>query len=230
MTELRQTETEQAALRRVATLVAEGSAPEAVFGAVAASARTRSTAATSAIARFEADGSATLLGGHRARRRLGERFPLHPEYVLAAVRNTGQPARFDTDDPAAATMPEPVRAEGIRSGLAAPIVVDGDLWGAITVASLHRPFLSDTARRLTDFTDLIATAIANAESREAVARLAEEQAALRRVATLVAEGAPSSALGACCAHGSTATTCCPADLKSTTTARLRARSPRQGSI
>ena len=46
-----------------------------------------------------------------------------------------------------------------------------------------------TESRLADFTELVATAIANADAREQVTRLAEEQAALRRVATLVAEGA-----------------------------------------
>jgi GAF domain-containing protein len=184
---MRQSETEQAALRRIATLVAQGARPEAVFRAVADEVAALLDCDRSAIARFETGGAATIMGGHSARRKLGERFPVVPGYVLAAVHETGQPARFDTDNPAAANMPEPVRIEGIRSGLAAPIVVDGELWGAMTVASLHRPFPPDTEQRLADFTDLIATAIANAESRQALARLADEQAALRRVATLVAQ-------------------------------------------
>jgi GAF domain-containing protein len=194
VTELRQTEMEQAALRRVAMLVAEGTGPEAVFRAVAEEVVALLDCDTSAIARFDADGAATLMGGHRARRRLGEHFQLDADYVVASVRETGQPARFDTDDPAAADAPEAVRAEGIRSGLAAPIVVDRELWGAITVASFERPFPSDTARRLTDFTDLIATAIANTQAREQLAGLADEQAALRRVATLVAQGVPPAEL------------------------------------
>ena len=53
----------------------------------------------------------------------------------------------------------------------------------------QEPFPYDTEARLTDFTELVATAIANAESRAAVTRLADEQSALRRVATLVAQGA-----------------------------------------
>jgi signal transduction histidine kinase len=48
--------------------------------------------------------------------------------------------------------------------------------------------------RLTEFTELIATAISNAQSREALTRLAAEQAALRRVATLAAEGVPPAEL------------------------------------
>jgi GAF domain-containing protein len=181
---------EQAALRRVATLVARGTEPEAVFRAVADEVAALLDCDTSAIARFEADGTATMMGGHRARRKLGERFRLDADYVVASAHETGQPARFDTDDPAAPSMPGAVRAEGIRSGLAAPIVVDGELWGAITVASLDRHFPSDTARRLADFTDLIATAIANTQGQNQFAALADEQAALRRVATLVAQDVP----------------------------------------
>src|SRR5580765_166815 len=193
---MRQSEMEHAALRRIATLVAQGAGPEAVFRAVADEVAALLDCDRSAIARFESGGTATMMGGHSARRRLGERFPIVPGYVLAAVHETGQPARFDTDNPSAANMPEPVRIEGIRSGLAAPILVDGELWGAMTVASLHGPFPPDTERRLADFTELIASAIANAESREAVLRtrhaleqVAAEQAALRRVATLVAQDA-----------------------------------------
>jgi GAF domain-containing protein len=194
VTELRETEMEQAALRRIATLVAQGTGPEAVFGAVADEVVALLDCDTSAIVRFEADGTATLIGGRRPSRRLGERFRLDAEYVVASVRETGQAARFDTDDPSAAEMPEVVRAEGIRSGLAAPIVVDGELWGSITVASFDRPFPSDTAGRLADFTDLIASAIANTQAHEQLAGLADEQAALRRVATLVAQGVPPAEL------------------------------------
>ena len=180
---------EQAALRRVATLVARGSEPEPVFRAVADEAGALLGCDTAAIVRYEADGAATVMGAHQARRTRGTRFEPDPDYVVAAVRDTGKAARFDTDDPSAASMSEPVRAEGIRSGLASPIVVDGELWGTITVASLHGPLPARTERRLADFTELVATAISNTQAREDLHRLAEEQAALRRVATLVAREA-----------------------------------------
>ena len=185
---------EQAALRRVATLVARGTRPEAVFRAVAHEVAALLRCDTSAIVRLEADGAATMMGGHRARRNLGERFLPDDAYVIAAVRETGHAARFETDDPAGAGMPEPVRSEGIRCGLATPIVVDGELWGAITVASLDRPFPPGTERRLADFTGLIAAAIANTQARERVTALADEHAALRRVATLVAQGTSADEL------------------------------------
>jgi GAF domain-containing protein len=86
-------------------------------------------------------------------------------------------------------MPQVVRTLGIRSGLASPIVVDGKLWGAITLASLGRSLPPGTERQLAGFTELIATALANAQARDTLSRLADEQAGLRRVATLVAQGA-----------------------------------------
>ena len=74
-----------------------------------------------------------------------------------------------------------------------PIVVEGRLWGAMIAASTHDERLpADTESRIGQFTELMATAIANAEARAEVARLADEQAALRRVATLVAQGAPAA--------------------------------------
>ena len=165
ITERKQLEEEQAALRHVATLVARGTGPEPLFRAVADEVGTLIGCDTAAIVRFEADGWATVMGGHLARRPPGDRFEPDAGYVVASVRSTGHAARFDTDDPAAPGMPDAVRAEGIRSGIAAPIVVDGELWGTITVASLHGSLPASTERRLADFTDLVGTAIANAESR-----------------------------------------------------------------
>jgi GAF domain-containing protein len=51
------------------------------------------------------------------------------------------------------------------------------------------PWAENAETCLAAFTELVATAIANAKSREVLAELADEQAALRRVATLVARGA-----------------------------------------
>jgi PAS domain S-box-containing protein len=180
---------EQAALRRVATLVARGTGPESVFRAVADEVGTIMGCDTAAIVRFEADGWATVMGAHQSRRRPGARFEPEPGHIVASVRSTGHATRFDTDDPAAAEMPDVVRAAGIRSGVAAPIVVDGELWGTITVASLHGSLPVSTERRLADFTELVATAISNTQAREELRQLADTQGALRRVATLVAREA-----------------------------------------
>jgi signal transduction histidine kinase len=58
----------------------------------------------------------------------------------------------------------------------------------IAVTDEVEPLPADTESRLGQFTELVATAIANAEARGQVSQLVEEQAALRRVATLVARG------------------------------------------
>src|ERR1700690_2856992 len=79
------------------------------------------------------------------------------------------------------------REIGIRSGVGTPIIVEGRIWGTMGAGSTLDDLLpADAEARLVSFTELVATAIANADSRAALARLAEEQAALRRVATLVA--------------------------------------------
>ena len=52
------------------------------------------------------------------------------------------------------------------------------------------PLPDRVEERLAEITELVATAIASSANREQLARLADEQAALRRVATLVARGAP----------------------------------------
>jgi GAF domain-containing protein len=185
---------EQAALRRVATVVARGVGPEGVFRAVADEVGAIFAADVAAIVRFEEDRTVTVLGDVGGPHESGKRVSLDEGYVVHRVRETGRSARFDTDDPSAADMPSLVRALGIRSSVASPIVVEGELWGAITAASLEGALPSSAERRLTEFTELVATAVANTQAREQIAALAEEQAALRRVATLVAESAPAGDL------------------------------------
>jgi signal transduction histidine kinase len=177
---------EQEALRRVATLVARGVPPEQVFGAVAAEVSVLFGADVAAIVRFEGDATVTVLGDVGGPHEAGARITLDPGYVVDTVRATGHSARFDTDDPPAAHRESLVRRLGVRSAVASPIVVEGELWGAITAASRHGPMWPAAERRLTQFTELVATAVANAQAREELTGLAEEQAALRYVAELVA--------------------------------------------
>ena len=83
----------------------------------------------------------------------------------------------------------------LRSTVGAPIVVEGRLWGALMAATRgEEPLPQDAETRIAAFTELVATAVSNAESRSALGLLADEQAALRRVATLVAQGVPSTQL------------------------------------
>src|SRR4051794_28726732 len=103
------------------------------------------------------------------------------------VRRTRRSARIDPDW---STTSAPTAAIGRRLGsvsvVSSPIFVEGGLWGTITVSAATR-LPADTELRLQQFTEIVATAIADAQSRTTLRRLADEQAALRRVATLVAE-------------------------------------------
>jgi signal transduction histidine kinase len=184
---------EQAAQRRVATLVAQGAAPAAVFAAVSAEVARLVPADGAALTRFEDDGTVTVLGGWTRSGGyvyVGTRYALEGT-VSGLVFEARRPSRIDNyaGEPGAAAAAG--LEMGWRSSVGAPITVEGRLWGVLAVASTSdRPLPPDTERRLVEFTELVATAVANAESREELTRLAEEQAALRRVATLVAQGAP----------------------------------------
>ncbi|HLX49425.1 MAG TPA: GAF domain-containing sensor histidine kinase [Streptosporangiaceae bacterium] len=195
--ELRELADTQAALRRLATLVARGEPPEAVFAAATREVLRYFGGGTARMIRYEPDGTATLLaneGTMGAHMRSGERWEGYPPAgVTATVRRTGQAARVDDyqDIPGG----ERYLREELRSAVGVPIHVNGQLWGMIAVGSGQEPMPPDTERRMTQFTDLVATAVANAQnrdlleaSREELAHLLAEQAALRRVATLVARG------------------------------------------
>jgi GAF domain-containing protein len=195
---------EQAALRRVATLVARGTPPERMFAAVTEEVGRLLGTHLAGMARYESDDTVTVLATWAAEDEPGGAHPLVPGPwpldggdVASMIWKTGHPVRIDDYDGVPGRIAAFVRDElGISASVASPIVVEGRLWGALFVHSkqTHQPFPRDVESRLTAFTELVATAIANAESRADLARLAEEQAALRRVATLVAHGAPPDEL------------------------------------
>src|SRR4051794_1289339 len=184
---------EQAALRRVATLVAREASPVELLAAVADEVARVVDVAAVGMLRFEHDGTAALVAQSDTPwdpPPLGTRFALEGENVVTAVFRTREAARLD--DWAKATGPVAAMAGvlGIRPSVATPIVVEGRLWGTlIAVTSQSEPLPRETDSRIGKFTELVATAIANAGARDELSMLVEEQAALRRVATLVAEGA-----------------------------------------
>jgi len=193
---------EQAALRRVATLVARGEPPEAVFTAVLEEVGRLLPVDLANMCRYEPGRTETFVatwGTAGERFPVGSRWPLEGRNLSTLVFDTGRPARFDRyDDSSSGPLGAAGRGAGIRSAVGAPILVQGDLWGVIFAGSTReQPLPAGTETRLASFTELVATAIANADSRAALARLAEEQAALRRVATMVARGAaPEEVFGA----------------------------------
>ena len=188
---------EHAALRRVATLVAAGAPPAEVFDSVTAEVAALIPADGSALTRYEADGTFTPLSGWAiggGRKYVGSRYE-RDGTVSGLIFETGRPGRVDNYADAHGEAAEVARELSWRSSVGAPITVEGRLWGALVVVSKsEQPLPPGTERRLAEFTELVATAIANSEARERLAQLAEEQAALRRVATLVAEGATPHAV------------------------------------
>ena len=184
---------EQAALRRVATLVAREASPVELLASVAEEVARVVDVEAIGMLRFEPDGTATLVAQSDTPwdpPPLGTRLMLEGENVVTAVLRTKEAARLDDWAKATGPVAEMAHVLGIRSSVATPIVVEGRLWGTlIAVTSQSEPLPRETDARIGEFTELVATAIANAGARDELSGLVEEQAALRRVATLVAEGA-----------------------------------------
>ena len=185
---------EQVALRRVATLVARDAPSAEVFEAVATEVGRLLETDITVVGRYDGDGAATAIGSWSASGEgvpVGTRSAIGGHNVLTIVAETGKPARVEGYEDASGEAAEIARRYGWRSSIAAPIVVEGRVWGVMLVATRRsEPFPAGDEERLAAFTDLVATAVGNTEARHALERVAAEQAALRRVATLVARGAP----------------------------------------
>ena len=163
--EYRQLVAEQAAARRVGTLVARGVEPSEVGGAVAEELRRCLGAFTAGLWRFETSGEITLVAAaaHPAalvKWPLGTRTPIEGNTLATVVQRTGLPARIDSYDNIAGAVAARVRAVGIHAAVGVPIIVDGSVWGLAAVGSTEpRPMPADTEMRISRFAELIATAL-----------------------------------------------------------------------
>lgn len=191
---LRELLAEQAALRRVATLVAEGAVPEALLAAIAAEASRIIGVDAIALLRYDARARTmtqiAVTYGPRAAMPQGTPWPLDHTPLGSRIVETGQPARIDDWS----RFPGPIAArhlaEGFGQAIGAPILIDGLIWGYLgAYAEASEVLPAGCEARLAEFTQLMATAIANVQARNELRDLAESQGALRRVATLVAQGA-----------------------------------------
>jgi signal transduction histidine kinase len=154
-------------LRRVATLVARGVPPKELFAAVVEETGRLFSVEYVAMGRYEPDGTLTIVAGSGL---AGDSFPVGSQWALGGknlatlVLETGRPARLslaDVSGPIGA-----VRPEGIGSGVGAPVIVEGRLWGLLIAGGTpEQPLPADIEARLANFTELMATAIANAQSR-----------------------------------------------------------------
>jgi signal transduction histidine kinase len=159
--------TEQAALHRIATLVARGTPPGELFTAVAGEVASLLVADSAIVGHVEPDGLVTILA-QRGRGAgvivVGERREVRPHTAVAMVAASSEPARTDDDEHASPETRTLMRQDGVRSDVATPIVVDGRLRGVIEASSSRARFPTDSVSRMLNFTELVATAIANAES------------------------------------------------------------------
>jgi signal transduction histidine kinase len=186
---------EQAALRRVATLVARQPSPPEVFEAVTEEVGKLLRLDAAQMYRYESGRLTTVAGWGLP----GPPIPIGAELVLdgdsvsARALATRKPSRIDDYSVPRGATADYVRSVGIRGAVGTPIIVDGEVWGLLTASTLRgTPLPPEAELRLAKFSELAATAISNAEGRAEIARLAEEQAALRRIATLVARGVQPS--------------------------------------
>jgi signal transduction histidine kinase/uncharacterized protein YoaH (UPF0181 family) len=189
---------EQSALRRVATLVAQGASSTEVFAAVAQEVVQVLHLSNAAICRFDEDGSTMTVvavwGDRPESVQTGSRWTLDGPSMSAEVLRTGRPARVEDYRNLPGSLASEARQGGFISVAGAPIIVEGRVWGIISTSSPLQPLPDHLEDRIAEFTELVATAIANSQAQEDLRLLADEQAALRRVATLVARGVPAAQL------------------------------------
>jgi len=164
---------QQSALRRVATLVAQSAPPDEVFTAVLRELADHLPAELAFLGRYEADETLTGVAGwirDRGPADLAERVPLDGDSVSARVRRTGATARIDSYGEASGSAAEAARALGVVSSVGTPVVVGGQLWGLVVASARgHRSLPEDAETWMTAFTELVGTAIANADARAELA-------------------------------------------------------------
>jgi diguanylate cyclase (GGDEF)-like protein/PAS domain S-box-containing protein len=164
---------EHGALARVARAVATGAAPDAVYALVARESARLLRGDVGAVIRFEGDGQACALATHEEPGHTtvpaGTRYELDGRSAAAVVATTGRAVRLDGYDAGDRGLSGVLARNGHSSGVAAPIHVDGRLWGALAMAtsrpSLLRP---DAPERLSRFGELVGVAVGNASEREAL--------------------------------------------------------------
>jgi signal transduction histidine kinase len=165
---------EQAALRRVATLVARGVSPAEIFSAVSNEVGRLLDSSQAYVGRFEPDGSAMVVVGVSDGTRVvstGSRWELEDYMASTRVYRTGRHARVERGDyeHVSAPMADVLRQIGAVSAVGAPIVVEGQLWGFVTVTDASKRLPVNAEKRLEKFAEMLGTAVANADSRAELA-------------------------------------------------------------
>jgi signal transduction histidine kinase len=159
---------EQAALRRVATLVARGAETGEVFAAVAREVAEVMHLPIAAVLRYEDDEAVTVIAAWGDRPhpfQPGTRWPVPGSGLAAGLRQTGRAGRVEDYSRRRGAFAAKAREVGLHSVAGAPIIVDGAVWGLVTIGSTDGPIPDQAEGRLAEFTELVGTAIANTQSR-----------------------------------------------------------------
>ena len=165
---------EQAALRRVATLVASGLPPSRVFGQVTEEVAMLLAMPGANVMRYDGARTATVVGGWSEDGALtlplGSTFDLDGDTVVAKVLRCGTPQRVDRYEGTSGNLAETMQRSGYRAAVAAPVTVAGRLWGALAAGTRSdEPLPEGLEQRLCDFADLVAQSLANADAHEQLA-------------------------------------------------------------
>ncbi|HEY0813132.1 MAG TPA: GAF domain-containing protein [Pseudonocardia sp.] len=190
-TEFRALADEQAALRRIAELSARGTSADDVLHAVAVEGSRLSGVDFTTVLRYEADGSTEIvaLDGAPAGVAIGMRASGAGDGAVQRLWRTGRASRVDDLAEVSGRWPHIARRAAFSASVAAPILLQGTLWGALVVVSREQPLPRGIEDHLLRFADRVGTAISAVDARLRLRALADEQAALRLVAELVARGA-----------------------------------------
>jgi signal transduction histidine kinase len=165
---------EQAALRRVATLVAGEATPGRVFERVTEEVGRLLGISGTSVMQYDGAHTATVVGAWSEegppRFPVGATLDLDGDSVVAKVVRTGTAQRVERYEEASGTLAASLHRFGYRSAIAAPVHVGGRLWGVLAAATMSdEPMSQGLERRLTDFADLVAQALANADAFEQLA-------------------------------------------------------------
>jgi signal transduction histidine kinase len=180
---------EQAALRRVATLVAGDAPPSRVFEQVTEEVGRLLGLPVANVLQYDGARTITVVGAWSEdgppQFPVGERFDIDGDTAIGRVVRTGDAARVDRYEETSGTLAATLSSAGFRSAVAAPVNVGGRLWGALAAASTtDDPLPKGIEQRLCDFAELVAQALANADAYEKLAasraRLVEVGDAERR--------------------------------------------------
>jgi GAF domain-containing protein len=183
---------DQAALRRVAELAARGAAPREIFAAVATEASRLLGDQAMTLVRYEGEVELVVVASCGGPARVGQRIQFELETLPDRVRREDRVVRVD--DYTRERDSALAESYGLAAAVAAPITVDAEVWGMLTATSSGPPLAAGTEHRLQQFAELVAAALATSQARADLQSLADKQTALRRIAELTAQQAPTDAV------------------------------------